>query len=194
MLMPAVDDLTDDELNGFEHYGCSSGTPLPLGAPDVIRRACAEIRRHRVAQGVLAERVPGAVRHAISWENSKDFDLEFEWLGRDERYVRAVVVAYEDPPRRLPASASPWSTDRQYAVDYVRRWALQKSLVLDETPGWRDLRSRVCVAIVESTVSAIELGAHCLTSPQGSQRQAATALGTVIADKVCLILDKEASL
>jgi hypothetical protein len=106
---------------------------------------------------------------------------------------RGPAHLFASAAQECPAHRHKW-TKPQYAVDYVRRWALQKSLVLDETPGWRDLRSRVCVAIVESTVSAIELGAHCLTSPQGSQRQAATALGTVIADKVCLILDKEASL
>ncbi len=54
--------------------------------------------------------------------------------------------------------------------------------------GWRDLRSRVHGVIVESTVSAIERGVHYLTNTPGSQRQAATALGRVIADKVAQTL------
>lgn len=54
--------------------------------------------------------------------------------------------------------------------------------------GWRDLQTRVCAAIVESTVSALEHSVHYLTNTQGSQRQAATALGRIIAAKVARTL------
>ena len=60
------EDLTDDDLEGLEHLGCSSGTSTPPMVRDAIVRACTEIRRHRVAQIASMERVRGIVRSALT--------------------------------------------------------------------------------------------------------------------------------